>query len=131
MVRNLDHIGIAVKDLKKAIGVMESLGMKVGERAKVEEVMVEVAFLKMGDIRIELVSPMVEDHELARHIRDHGEGLHHLAFNVKDLKEAAEKLKKDGIRVASDMPSGKSHGGKQFLFLDRRDTNGMLIELYQ
>lgn len=131
MVLNMDHLGIAVKDMQKAIGVLERLGLSVGDRARVESVMVEVAFFEVGGTRIELVSPLVEDHELTEHIREHGEGLHHIAFNVRDIGEATEKLEKSGIHVASDRPRGEGHGGKKFVFLDPRDTSGILIELYQ
>lgn len=131
MILNIDHIGIAVKDLQKTIRVLESLGLNVAESGKVEPVKIEVAFFDVGETRIELVSPLVEDHELARHIRDQGEGLHHIAFNVRDIGEATENLEKSGIRIASDMPRGKGHGGKEFVFLDPKDTSGILIELYQ
>ena len=85
----------------------------------------------MGGTRIELVSPLVEEHELAQHIKERGEGLHHIAFNVKDIGETAKNLEKSGIRIDPARPRGKGHGGKEFVFLDPGDTSGILIELYQ
>ena len=105
MIRNIDHIGIAVKDLKKTIKVLECLGLSVAESGRVEAVQIEVAFFDVGGTRIELVSPLVEEHELAQHIKERGEGLHHIAFNVKDIGETAKNLEKSGIRIDPARPS--------------------------
>lgn len=131
MILGLDHIGVVVKDLKKAIGLLEHLNLTVGEREEIEHLKVAVVFFQVNGNRIELISPLTENHELMRHIKEHGEGLHHIAFYVRDINEAVENLRKMGIRIALDRPKGKGHGGKEIVFLDPEDTSGILIELCQ
>ncbi len=131
MILGLDHIGVVVKDLQKAIGVLENLSLAVGERETIEHLKVAIAFFQVNGNRIELISPRTEHHELTEHMKEHGEGLHHIAFKVRDLNESVENLKKRGIRIAQGRPRGKGHGGKEIAFLNEEDTCGMLIELCQ
>ena len=131
MILGLDHIGVVVKDLQKAIGLFENLSLTVGEKEEIEHLKVAVAFFQVDGNRIELISPLTENHELMWHIQEHGEGLHHIAFKVRDMNESVENLKKLGVRIAQDRPKGKGHGGKEIVFLDPEDTNGILIELCQ
>jgi methylmalonyl-CoA/ethylmalonyl-CoA epimerase len=131
MILSIDHIGIVVKDLQKAIRLLENLGLTVSDKEEIGHLKVEVAFFQISGNRIELISPLTENHELMRHIQEHGEGLHHIAFYVREINEAVENLKKLGIRIALDRPKGKGHGGKEIVFLNSEDTNGILIELCQ
>jgi len=131
MILGLDHIGVVVKDLQKAIGLLENLSLTVGEREDIEHLKVAVAFFQVNGNRIELISPLTEHHELTQHMKEHGEGLHHIAFKVRDMNESVENLKKRGIRIAQGRPRGKGHGGKEIAFLNEEDTCGILIELCQ
>ena len=131
MILGLDHIGVVVKDLKKAIGLLENLSLTVGEREDIEHLKVAVAFFQVDGNRIELISPLTEHHELTQHMKEHGEGLHHIAFKVRDMNESVENLKNLGIRIAQGRPRGKGHGGKEIAFLNEEDTCGILIELCQ
>jgi methylmalonyl-CoA epimerase len=131
MILGLDHIGVVVKDLQKAIGLLENLSLAVGERETIEHLKVAVAFFQVDGNRIELISPLTEHHELTEHMKEHGEGLHHIAFKVRDMNESVENLKKRGIRIAQGRPRGKGHGGKEIAFLNEEDTCGILIELCQ
>jgi methylmalonyl-CoA epimerase len=131
MILGLDHIGVVVKDLQKATEVLENLNLAVGEKETIEHLKVAVAFFQVNGNRIELISPLTEHHELTQHMKEHGEGLHHLAFKVRDMNESVENLKKLGIRIAQGRPRGKGHGGKEIAFLNEEDTCGILIELCQ
>jgi methylmalonyl-CoA/ethylmalonyl-CoA epimerase len=131
MILGLDHIGVVVKDLQKATRVFDNLSLVVGERETIEHLKVAVAFFQVNGNRIELISPLTEHHELTQHMKQYGEGLHHIAFKVKDMTESVENLKKLGIRIAQSRPKGKGHGGKEIAFLDEEDTCGILIELCQ
>jgi methylmalonyl-CoA/ethylmalonyl-CoA epimerase len=131
MIVSLDHIGVVVKDLQKATRVFENLSLAVGERETIEHLKVAVAFFQVNGNRIELISPLTEHHELTQHMKEHGEGLHHIAFKVRDMNESVETLKKLGIRIAQGRPRGKGHGGKEIAFLNEEDTCGILIELCQ
>ncbi len=129
--KNIDHIGIVVRNLEKAIKLLKNLGLKVSRREDIEHLKVRVAFLEISGNRIELISPSSDDHELTHHIKKHGEGLHHIAFKVKDINEALKEFNKMGIRLAQDKPRGKGHGGKEIAFLNPEDTCGILIEVCQ
>jgi len=131
MILGIDHIGVVVKDLQKAIGLLEIFGLTVSGREDIEHLKVAVAFFEVNGNRIELVSPLTKHHELTQHMKQYGEGLHHIAFKIKDMTESVENLRKLGIRVAKGRPRGKGHGGKEIAFLDKEDTCGILIELCQ
>jgi methylmalonyl-CoA epimerase len=131
MILGLDHIGVVVKDLSKAIQLFETLGLTVGEKETIEHLNVDVAFFKVNGNRIELISPLAEPHELQQHMKDHGEGLHHIAFKVGDMNESVNHLKNLGVRISRTRPRGKGHGGKEIAFLNEEDTCGMVIELCQ
>jgi len=62
-------------------------------------------------------------------MKKHGEGLHHIAFQVKDINETIKKLENMGIGLAQDKPRGKGHGRKEIAFLNQEDTCGILIEI--
>lgn len=131
MILGLDHIGVVVKDLQKAIRFLEKLGLTAGEMETIDHLNVAVAFFKVNGNRIELISPVTEHHELTQHMKKHGEGLHHIAFKVRDMSEALENFKKRGIQIAQRRPRGKGHSGKEIAFLSEADTCGILIELCQ
>lgn len=129
MIKDIDHIGIVVKDLEKAIRLHRNLGLKIVGREDMEHLKVQTAFIQVPGKRMEPISPSTEDHELMRHIKKHGEGIHHIAYKVMNLKETLESFKKKGIHLAQDKRKGKGHGGKEIAFLDPGDTCGILIEL--
>lgn len=90
---------------------------------------VKVAFFEVSGNRIELISPSSDDHELTHYIENYGEGLHHIAFQVKDINETIKKLENMGIGLAQGKPRGKGHEGKEIAFLNPEDTCGILIEI--
>lgn len=85
----------------------------------------------MSDRRTELISPLTEHHELTQYMKGRGEGLHHIAFKVRDMNESVENLERLEIRIVQDRPRGKGHGGKEIAFLNEEDTCGILIEFCQ
>src|SRR5512137_170812 len=98
MIKNIDHIGIAVKDLEAAIKIYsEQLGLKVGEIETIGEhgstraVMVEV-----GDSRIELLESKEPESAIGKFLLQRGDGMHHLALGVPDIKTAMAELKEKG-----------------------------------
>ncbi len=94
MIKKIDHVGIAVKNLDEAIKVWEGLGLKVDE---IEEVppdqKVRTAIIHVGESRIELLEATSEDSPIAKFIAKRGEGIHHIALGVEDIEEHLEKLK--------------------------------------
>jgi len=130
MVEKIDHIGIAVKSIKKTSELLRNiLGLKVTGEEIVEEQKVKVAFLPTGgDSELELLESTSPEGPIARFIEKKGEGIQHIAFKVNNVKEVLEKLKKEGVRLIDEKPRYGA-GGAKIAFLHPKGTNGILIEL--
>lgn len=130
-LKKIEHIGIAVKDLEKSNLLFAALLGK--EPYKTEEVKAEdvfVSFFKTGETKIELLQAVTENSAIARFIEKKGEGIHHLAFEVDDIKESMANLKKQGFQLLSDEPK-EGADNKLICFLHPKNTNGVLIEICQ
>ena len=127
----IEHIGIAVKDLEKTNKLFASL---FGEtHYKTEEVVsegVKTSFFKTGPNKIELLQATNPKSPIARFIERKGEGIHHIAFAVKDIKSEIIRLQKEGFTVLNEVPK-KGADNKLVAFLHPKTTNGVLIELCQ
>ncbi len=129
MVKKIDHIGIAVKDLTAAMKFYEEiLGLKATGTEVVEEQKVRVAFLPTGDSEVELLESTSPDGPIARFIEKNGEGIQHIAFRVENLEEKLAELKNKGIRLIDEKPRYGA-GGAKIAFLHPKSTYGTLIEL--
>ncbi|NCO69006.1 MAG: methylmalonyl-CoA epimerase [Acidobacteria bacterium] len=126
----IDHIGIAVRSLDERLGVYRALGLDVGGSEEVASQKVRVVFLPVAGTRIELLEPTGPDSPLATFIEKNGEGLHHLCFEVEDLKATMAEMKAKGFHPLADEPRPGAHGA-QICFLHPKATGGVLIELYQ
>jgi len=127
----LEHIGIAVKDLEKSNELFAELLGK--PHYKIEEVVsekVKTSFFKTGKPKIELLEAGSEESAIAKFIEKRGEGIHHLAFEVKDIKKEMKRLEKLGFRILNKEPK-KGADNKMICFLHPKSTNGVLIELCQ
>jgi methylmalonyl-CoA/ethylmalonyl-CoA epimerase len=131
MIRKIEHIGIAVKDMEKAKEVYENL---LDEEAyKVENVdseAVDTVFFKTGDTKIELLSATREDSPIAKFITKKGEGMHHIAFDVDDIDAEIERLKEKGYQLLNEEPKSGADN-KLIAFLHPKSSNGVLVELCQ
>ncbi|HEX8041213.1 MAG TPA: methylmalonyl-CoA epimerase [Chryseosolibacter sp.] len=130
-MKKLEHIAIAVKNLADANDLFGRLFGKA--HYKVEEVAsegVRTSFFEIGGVKIELLEATNEHSPVARFIEKRGEGIHHLAFEVADIHEAAKQYQRDGFEVISAQPK-KGADNKLILFLHPKSTNGTLIELCQ
>lgn len=126
----IDHLGIAVTSLEKALGFYEEqLGLTVSLRETVEQEKVKVAMLPAGDSRIELLEATGPDSVIAKFIEKRGEGLHHVALKVPDLSAAVARLKTNGARLLNDPRPGA--GGHLYVFVHPSSTGGVLLELIQ
>ncbi len=129
MITKIDHIGIAVKDLKTAISTYESfLGLKCDHTEEIPNEQVRVAILRIGETKIELLQPTDEDSPVASFIRKRGEGIHHIAFETTDLEGQLVKAKDAGCRLIREEPK-EGAGGSQFVFIHPASTHGVLLEL--
>jgi len=126
----IDHLGIAVSSLEKALGFYEQqLGLKVTIRETVDLEKVKVAMLPAGDSRIELLEATGPDSVIAKFIEKRGEGLHHVAVKVPDLVAIVARLKTAGARLLNDPRPGA--GGQLYVFVHPSSTGGVLLELIQ
>lgn len=129
MIKKIDHIGIAVKDLQAAINFYQGmLGLKVTEIEEVAEQKVRVAFFPTGDSEVELLESTTPDGPIARFIEKNGEGIQHIAFRVDNLEEKLAELKEKGVRLIDEKPR-RGAGGANIAFLHPKSTFGTLVEL--
>ena len=127
----IEHIGIAVKNLEESNKLFASLFGKT--HYKVEEVAsegVKTSFFNTGPNKIELLQATNVDSPIAKFIEKKGEGVHHIAFAVSDIKSEIKRLKNEGFVVLNEEPK-KGADNKLVAFLHPKTTNGVLIELCQ
>ncbi len=128
-IEKIDHIGIAVKNADEAKKVfLDLLGIKAAGSETVEEQKVTTTFMPVGDSEVELLESTTSDGPVAKFIDSRGEGIQHIAFQVKDIEKALEELKKKGIRLI-DKKSRKGAGGANIAFIHPKETCGVLVEL--
>jgi methylmalonyl-CoA epimerase len=131
MIRGLDHIGIAVSDLEAAVRTYEdALGLTCQHRETVEDQAVKTAFLPVGDTRLELLESLSPQGPIGRFIARRGEGIHHLCFEVDDIRTSLARCRKAGLRLVDPEPR-RGAEGKWVAFLHPAGTRGVLIELSQ
>ncbi len=129
MVTKIDHIGIAVKDLKEALKFYEDvLGIKLEGTEVIEDQKVKTAFLPIGDTEIELLESTEEGGPIDKFIEKRGEGIQHIAYRVENIEKAIEKMKKNGIRMIDEKPRYGA-GGAKIAFAHPKSTFGVLIEV--
>ncbi len=127
----VEHIGIAVKDLATSIPLFEKmLNCQCYKKETVETEQVETAFFHQGETKIELLESITEDGVIRKFIEKKGEGIHHIAFEVMDIREEMTRLKKEGFTLLNEEPK-KGADNKLVCFLHPKGTNGVLIELCQ
>ncbi len=129
MIKKIDHVGIAVKDLAEALKLYEGmLGLKAVDTEVVEEQKVKVAFLPTGDSEVELLESTTPDGPIAKFIERNGEGIQHIAFRVDNIEQRLAELKEKGVRLIDEKPR-RGAGGAKIAFLHPKSTFGVLIEL--
>lgn len=128
-MKKIEHIGIAVKDLEVSNNLFAQLLGK--KHYKIEEVAsegVRTSFFKSGPNKIELLEATSPSSPISKFIKKKGEGIHHIAFAVSDIKSEIKRLKKEGFTVLNEVPK-KGADNKLVAFLHPKTTNGVLIEL--
>lgn len=130
-MEKIEHIGIAVKSLKDANVLFEKLlGAPHYKMEEVSSEGVKTSFFKSGPNKIELLEATNEDSPIAKFLEKKGEGVHHIAFAVKDIVSEITRLKEEGFTVLNEIPK-KGADNKLVAFLHPKGTNGVLIELCQ
>ena len=130
MIGTMHHVGIAVSNLDDAIAKYRAMGFVVGPPETVASEGVRIAFVMEGETRLELVESLSPDGTIARFIAKRGEGMHHVAFSVRDIRKAMADLRAKGFDVIDAEPR-KGHGGRLVAFLHPKSLHGVLLELVQ
>ncbi|WP_144547598.1 methylmalonyl-CoA epimerase [Bacillus sp. X1(2014)] len=129
MIKKVDHIGIAVKSIEKALPFYtDVLNLPLIGIEEVDTQKVRVAFLKAGSTKLELLEPTSEESAIAKFIEKRGEGIHHVALGVDSIEERIREMKEQGIRMI-DGQSRPGAGGANIAFMHPKSTSGVLFEL--
>lgn len=131
MTKKINHIGIAVNDLEASIPYYrDQLKMTFEGTEVVEEQKVKVAFLLIGESRIELLEPTAADSPVAKFLEKNGQGVHHVAYEVENIEAELAELKEQGVRLIDEKPRLGAHGSL-IAFLHPKATGGVLTEICQ
>jgi methylmalonyl-CoA/ethylmalonyl-CoA epimerase len=130
-MEHIEHLGIAVKDLEISIPLYENLlNTKCYKREVVESENVITAFFQSSNNKIELLQATSPESAIAKFIEKRGEGIHHVAFSVKDIKAEMKRLRNDGFRLLNEEPK-RGADNKLTCFVHPKDASGVLMELCQ
>ena len=133
MITKFNHVAIVVPDLNAAKKkYKEVLGANVSEICDYIEHGVSVVFIELENTKIELMHPYGENSPIGKFLENNKNGsIHHICIEVKDIKKAVDKLKKNGVRILGDETPKIGAHDKPVIFLHPKDFYGTLIELEQ
>ncbi|TLZ97735.1 MAG: methylmalonyl-CoA epimerase [Methanobacteriota archaeon] len=130
MIGPAHHVGVAVRSLDAALADYRTLGFEAESVEDVPAQGVRVAFLGTGAVRIELLESLRPDGVIARFVDRSGEGLHHLAFAVQDIRAEMRRLREKGLKLVDAEPRPGARG-RLVAFIHPRSAHGVLLELVQ
>ena len=127
----IEHLGIAIKNLENSDNLFAKLlGKSSYKQESVEREGVTTSFYQLGESKIELLEATNPESPIAKFIDKKGEGIHHIAFGVEDIRAEIERLKAEGFVFISEEPKDGADN-KLVVFLHPKSTNGVLVELCQ
>ena len=130
MWKNVEHIGIAVKDISNSNKLFETLFNKPSyKEEEVASEQVTTSFFQLGETKIELLEGK-GDSAISKFIEKKGEGIHHIAFEVDDIYAEMDRLRKEGFQILNEEPK-KGADNKLVCFVHPKSANGVLVELCQ
>lgn len=128
MIKNVNHIGIAVNSIETALPFYtETLGLTFEAVEHVTEQRVRVAFINAGNCKLELLEPTSPDSPVAKFIEKRGEGIHHVALSVESIEDRIQEMIDKGIPMI-DKQSRVGAGGANIAFMHPKASNGVLVE---
>lgn len=129
MIKKVDHIGIAVRSLEEALPFYtEVLGLEVQAIEEVDSEKVKVAFIQVGETKLELLEPTSPDSPIAQAIEKRGEGIHHVALGVDSIEDRIKEMQEKGIQMLQDKAKTGA-GGALVAFMHPKSTGRVLYEL--
>jgi methylmalonyl-CoA/ethylmalonyl-CoA epimerase len=130
MIGPLHHVGIAVRNLEAAVATYRGLGLAPSSVEEIPTEGVRAAFLDVGEARLEILESLRPDGVIARFIDRRGEGLHHVAFAVQDIRGEMRLLRDTGFQLVDKEPRPGARG-RQVAFVHPKAAHGVLVELVQ
>jgi methylmalonyl-CoA/ethylmalonyl-CoA epimerase len=131
MMRKIEHIGIAVKDLTASNQIFEDiLGVAPYKQEEVQSEHVLTSFFQVGESKIELLQATSPDSAIAKYLEKNKEGIHHIAFDVEDIFAEIDRLKAKGYTLIHESPK-EGADNKIIAFMHPKSSNGVLVELCQ
>jgi len=131
MKATLDHIGIAVADLRQALAFYrDALGLEIEAPEDVASQRVRAHFIPAGEAALELLEATADDSPIAKYVATRGPGLHHITLRVDDILAALAELKAKGVRLIDESPREGAHGSL-VAFVHPSSAHGVLVELKQ
>lgn len=127
----IDHLAVVVDDMPAALNFwQQALGLTLAGTERNEHEAVDIAFLNVGDARVELLRPITEDSGIARYLAKRGPGMHHVCIAVADIEAALATMRAHGVELINEMPRAREDGTR-YAFVHPRSTGGVLVELYE
>jgi methylmalonyl-CoA/ethylmalonyl-CoA epimerase len=127
----IDHIGVAVQELEPALELYrDTLQLELAHREIIAEQGVEAVLLDVGENHVELLAPLGDDTPVGRFLARQGPGLHHVAYQVKDIDATLQALKAAGMRMIDEQPRSGIRGSK-VAFVHPASSIGVLTEIVQ
>jgi methylmalonyl-CoA/ethylmalonyl-CoA epimerase len=131
MIEKLDHIGVAVKDLDQAMKLYKDVfGIEPSLIYESSYTKAKIAFFPIGNVNVELIQPVSSDSVMGKFLEKRGEGIHHVAYRVRDVDASLNHVEAKGVQLI-DKKSRKVRENERVAFLNPNSTNGVLIELIQ
>lgn len=127
----LNHLALVVANLDESLGFWrDDIGLAAaGEVKTVAAEEVKVAFLDLGDVRLELIQPTTDDSGVAKYLQKQGPGLHHLCLQVPDIEAKMAELLEKGCQMINETP--RERDGRRYAFVHPKSAGGLLLELYE
>ena len=131
MLNKIYHLGYAVEDIEAAYRFYkDNFGVEPGEPEVVEEQGIIATMFRVGESTIELVQPTRPNSPVGKFLAKRGEGFHHVAYQVDDLRRALAELKENGVELIDEEPR-RGAGGTQIAFVHPKSVFGVLTELVE
>ncbi len=130
-IKRVEHIGIVVKSIEKSLPFYNLLGLEVNQSEELPKAGLRIAFLPVGESRLEMLEPTSEESSQGRFLREKGEGIHHLCLAVEDLEGAIKELLDAGYQMVDQAPRPVFGGKKRVAFVHPNSTSGVRLELWE
>jgi methylmalonyl-CoA/ethylmalonyl-CoA epimerase len=129
-VKKINHVAVVVEDIQASLAFwQDALGMELKKVEDVPAQKAKVAFLPVGDGKVELVQPTDPESGAGKFLKERGGGVHHLCLEVDDIAGMLTQLKEKGVRLINEVPLEME--GRKIAFIHPKSANGVLVELYE